>query len=187
MEATIQEINESVRQEAVFVQDLLAEIRKVIVDGESAPLPYTGEGTLVDSGLFSGLDSVSARNSVTEWLDSRGAGKKKVTYHTPCHLGRGLKTTAEPYLRELLGAYFVPLEDTDVCCGFAGSYSVDFPGISSGILNKKVEQIKESGADIVVTDCPGCVMQIEGGVLTNNLPLQVMHVSDYLATLEIIA
>ena len=118
-------------------------------------------------------------------LKFRSAGTEKVTYHTPCHLGRGLKTTAELYLRELLGPSFVRLEDTDVCCGFAGSYSVDFPGISSGILGKKVEQIKKSGADIVVTDCPGCVMQIESGVLTNHLPIQVMHLSDYLTTLQI--
>lgn len=116
----------------------------------------------------------------------RAGGDEKVTYHTPCHLGRGLKTTAEQYLSQLLGESFVPLKDTDVCCGFAGSYSVDFPGISSGILGKKIENIKETGADMVVTDCPGCIMQIDGGVLNSDLPIHVMHLSDFLAKLEIV-
>ena len=116
----------------------------------------------------------------------RAVGDKKATYHTPCHLGRGMNSTAEPYLRELLGDNFVPLMDTDVCCGFAGSYSVEFPGISSGILAKKIDHIKESGADILITDCPGCVMQIRGGMLKNDLPIQVMHLSDYLASLKIV-
>jgi Fe-S oxidoreductase len=119
-------------------------------------------------------------------LRFRSAEKNKVTYHTPCHLGRGLKSTAEPYLRQLLGAHFVPLKDTDVCCGFAGSYSVDFPGISSGILAKKIENIRETGADTVVTDCPGCIMQLDGGVLHNNLPIKVLHLSDFLVNLEIV-
>jgi iron-sulfur cluster protein len=115
-----------------------------------------------------------------------GAGEdQKITYHTPCHLGRGMKSSAEPYLRELLGDNFVPLADTDVCCGFAGSYTLDFPGISSGILGKKIDHIEASGANIIVTDCPGCVMQIEGGMLKNDLPIQVIHLSDYLATLEL--
>ena len=128
--------------------------------------------------------------SLSMFLEERGLkfrskGNKRVTYHTPCHLARGLKATAEPYLGQILGDSFAPLNDTDVCCGFAGSYSIDFPGISSGILDKKVEQIKKSGADIVVTECPGCVMQIESGILRNQLPIQVMHLSDYLTTLEI--
>ena len=116
----------------------------------------------------------------------RAVGDKKATYHTPCHLGRGMNSTAVPYLREILGDNFVPLMDTDVCCGFAGSYSVEFPGISSGILAKKIEHIKASGADILVTDCPGCVMQIKGGMLKNDLPIPVMHLSDYLSSLKIV-
>jgi len=115
-----------------------------------------------------------------------GIEDKKVTYHTPCHLSRGMNSTAAPYLGELLGDQFVELTDTDVCCGFAGSYSLDFPGISSGILVKKIEHIQESGADIVVTDCPGCVMQIQSGMLKYNMPIRVMHLSDFLATMEVV-
>jgi iron-sulfur cluster protein len=144
-----------------------------------------------DPSLFKKAINISARTkSLASFLEEQGIkfnyrGNKKVTYHTPCHLGRGMNYTAEQFLSQFLGANFVPLADTDVCCGFAGSYSIDFPGISRGILGKKMEHIEESGADIVVTDCPGCVMQIEGGVLKSHLPVEVMHLSDFLVNLAI--
>ncbi|HCW93526.1 MAG TPA: hypothetical protein DHM44_07570, partial [Flexistipes sinusarabici] len=59
----------------------------------------------------------------------------KVTYHTPCHQARGLGSSASEMLKEILGNNFVELEDSDVCCGFGGTYSIDFAGISSGILD----------------------------------------------------
>lgn len=145
-----------------------------------------------DKSLGEKAKKIAAKTkSLSMFLEENGlkfrcVGKKKVTYHTPCHLGRGLHTTAEQYLSQLLGERFVPLKDTDVCCGFAGSYSMDFPGISSGILGKKIENIQETGADTVVTDCPGCIMQLDGGVLNNDLPIKVMHLSDFLVNLEIV-
>ena len=150
-----------------------------------------GEFVKTDPSLMEKASNIAAKTkSLGNFLEEKGVkfnyrGNKNVTYHTPCHLGRGMKYTAEPFLSQLLGSNFVPLADTDVCCGFAGAYSIDFPGISSGILGKKMEHIEESGADIVVTDCPGCVMQIEGGILKSDLSVQVMHLSDFLANLEV--
>lgn len=103
----------------------------------------------------------------------------KVTYHTPCHQGRGLGSSAEEYLKNILGDNFVPLKDSDVCCGFGGSYSIDFAGISKGILEKKIENILETKVDLVLTDCPGCVMQIEGGLLKRGIEIKVMHLSNF--------
>ena len=150
-----------------------------------------GEFVKTDPSLMEKASNIAAKTkSLGNFLEEKGVkfnyrGNKNVTYHTPCHLGRGMKYTAEPFLSQLLGSNFVPLADTDVCCGFAGAYSIDFPGISSGILGKKMKHIEESGADIVVTDCPGCVMQIEGGILKSDLSVQVMHLSDFLANLEV--
>jgi len=104
----------------------------------------------------------------------------KVTYHTPCHQARGLGSSAGEMLKETLGNNFVELEDSDVCCGFGGTYSIDFAGISSGILDKKIQKIKETGADIVITDCPGCIMQIEGGLMKKGIDIKVMHLSQFL-------
>lgn len=90
---------------------------------------------------------------------------KKVAYHAPCHLCRGLKVTREP--RELIAAAgyeYAPAKDEDVCCGFGGSYSVDFPEISAELLSRKLENLEATGAELIVTDCPGCVLQIRGGM-----------------------
>ena len=107
----------------------------------------------------------------------------KVTYHTPCHQKRGLGTDAQELLKGIFGDNFVPMTDSDVCCGFGGSWSLDFPGISKGILGKKIENIEATGADTVLTDCPGCVMQIKGGLRKYGRTQNVMHVSEVLKKL----
>jgi len=108
---------------------------------------------------------------------------KKITYHTPCHQKRGLGTGAEELMKSIFGDRFVPMTDSDVCCGFGGSWSVDFPGISKGILDKKMENIDATGAEIVVTDCPGCVIQIKGGLGKNRRKQQVLHLAELLENL----
>ncbi|MEF3255670.1 MAG: LUD domain-containing protein, partial [Deferribacterales bacterium] len=135
--------------------------------------------------MFKLSDKIASKvTSFREYLQQLGLKIKikdnvKVTYHTPCHQGRGLGNSAEGYLKEILGENFIPLKDSAVCCGFGGSYSIDFAGISKGILEKKITNIKESGADIVLTDCPGCVMQIEGGLLKQNEDIKVLHLSTF--------
>jgi len=104
----------------------------------------------------------------------------RITYHTPCHQKHGLNFSSEEILAKITGKYFMPLKDTDVCCGFGGTFSFDFPEISSQILEEKISNIVETGAQIVVTDCPGCIMQIRGGLLKKQIPIKVMHLSDFL-------
>ncbi|WP_413907519.1 L-lactate dehydrogenase (quinone) large subunit LdhH [Desulfobacula sp.] len=107
---------------------------------------------------------------------------KQVTYHAPCHLCRGLHVTDEPRaLIQKAGYTYVPSKDEDVCCGFGGSYSVDFPEISSEILKKKLDNVEASGADILVTDCPGCVMQLSGGLDKRQSHIKVLHLVELLA------
>ena len=114
--------------------------------------------------------------------DSFEKSGRKVAYHSPCHLCRGLGVTEAP--RELLktaGLQYTPSENEDVCCGFGGSYSVEFPELSSQILKKKLEKYKESGADYLVTDCPGCVLQLRGGAEHQKLGIEVKHIAEILA------
>jgi len=65
--------------------------------------------------------------------------QKIYTYHTPCHQKRGLGFDPTGLLQEIFGNHFIPLKDSDVCCGFGGSFSFDFPEVSGGILTKKIE------------------------------------------------
>jgi iron-sulfur cluster protein len=107
-------------------------------------------------------------------------GNKKVTYHTPCHDSRSLGYSAESFLKNLLGKKFIPLTDSNVCCGFGGTYSLDFASISNGILNKKIENIQATEAEFLVTDCPGCVMQINGGLMHKKIDVKVLHLTQFI-------
>ncbi|MCP4672820.1 MAG: 4Fe-4S dicluster domain-containing protein [Desulfobacula sp.] len=106
---------------------------------------------------------------------------KKIAYHAPCHLCRGLGVIDEPRtLIQKAGYTYVPSKDEDVCCGFGGSYSIDFPEISSQILKKKLDNIEMSKPDILVTDCPGCVMQLKGGFDRRHSHIEVLHLVELL-------
>ncbi len=107
---------------------------------------------------------------------------KKTAYHSPCHLCRGLHVTDEP--RKLLsdaGLNYIPAKDEDVCCGFGGSYSVEFPEISAEILKRKLDNTENTGAEVLVTDCPGCVMQLRGGMDKRGSEIQVRHIAEVIA------
>ena len=122
---------------------------------------------------------------VGKFLEENGikfkvVGQKKVTYHTPCHGSRSLDYSAESFLSTVLGKQFIPLTDSNVCCGFGGTYSLDFSSISNGILNKKIENIDATEAEILVTDCPGCVMQINGGLMYQKKAVKVMHLTEFI-------
>jgi len=110
----------------------------------------------------------------------RVKGDKTITYHTPCHDSRSMDYSAEQLLKNLLGKSFKPLTDSNVCCGFGGTYSLDFSTISKGMLDKKIQHIQETGAEILVTDCVGCVMQINGGLMHKKVPVKVLHLSDFI-------
>jgi Fe-S oxidoreductase len=106
-----------------------------------------------------------------------------ICYHSPCHECRGMGVMKQP--RELLAAAaeYKPAKEEDVCCGFGGSYSVKFPEISSQILNKKLDNVEASGATTLVTNCPGCVLQLRGGEEKRGNKLKVEHMSELLARL----
>ncbi|GFE58309.1 L-lactate dehydrogenase (quinone) large subunit LdhH [Geobacter sp. AOG1] len=100
-----------------------------------------------------------------------------VTYHDACHLKRGCGVHEEPrkVLRELAGVEIAEMEDCDKCCGFGGSYSIKYPEISQEVLKNKLETIAATGAKTVAVDCPGCKLQIEGGLEAAGSPVKVEH------------
>jgi iron-sulfur cluster protein len=110
------------------------------------------------------------------------SGKGKVAYHSPCHLCRGLGVREEP--RELLalaGLDYRPATDEDVCCGMAGSFSLDFPELSAALLERKLNNVEATGAELLVTDCPGCVLQLKGGMDKRGSMIRVKHIAEAVA------
>lgn len=107
--------------------------------------------------------------------------KKRVTFHDPCHLKRGMGVFSEP--RELLkrsGHELLEMKESDRCCGFSGSFSVKFPEISDVILERKIKNAVLTGAEILVTSCPGCIMQLKKGVVKYGAAIEVRHLVEVL-------
>jgi len=107
---------------------------------------------------------------------------KKTTYHAPCHLCRGLGVTEAPRaLMGIGGLEYIPAEEEDVCCGFGGTYSMKFPELSAELLKKKLANAEKTGAELLLTDCPGCIMQLRGGLEAKGSAMKVAHVAEALA------
>jgi glycolate oxidase iron-sulfur subunit len=107
---------------------------------------------------------------------------KTVTWHEPCHLGRylGVKEQPRKILRSLKDIKFVEMPDADRCCGMAGTFSIYFYDLSQKIAAKKATSIKSTGADIVVTDCPGCQIQLIDTLKRLKMPQEVRHIMELL-------
>ncbi|HSL61386.1 MAG TPA: LUD domain-containing protein [Desulfotignum sp.] len=109
-----------------------------------------------------------------------GAGRK-TAFHSPCHLCRGLGVHGAPHdLIEKSGNKYVPTAEEETCCGFGGSFSTTFPAVSREILSKKLDDVADSGAEMLVTECPGCVLQLRGGAVRQGRNLTVCHLSELL-------
>ncbi|MBW1810780.1 MAG: (Fe-S)-binding protein [Deltaproteobacteria bacterium] len=96
------------------------------------------------------------------------AGKAKqpglpvLTYHDPCHLSKGFKEKDAPrlLLTKLAGARFVEMRRPCGCCGQGGSFNITHYDLSLKIADKKVKDILASGAEVLVTECSGCILQL---------------------------
>jgi L-lactate dehydrogenase complex protein LldF len=111
-----------------------------------------------------------------------GDGLAKITYHDSCHLKKTLRAGRAP--RELLGKAGYELTEmfeADMCCGMGGSYSLKLPEISAPILQRKLANIKGTGATVVALDCPGCALQIRGGLDKDGAAIAVKHTAELIA------
>ena len=107
---------------------------------------------------------------------------KKVTWHDPCHLVRhlGIKDQPRQIIKSIPGVEYVEMPNADRCCGMAGTFSIYYYDLSKKIADKKVEAIESTGADIVVSSCPGCEIQLIDSTIRDKLPVKVMHIMELL-------
>ena len=106
-----------------------------------------------------------------------------VTYHDPCHLSQRFSgVTAQPrrLLRGIPGLTFTELPEADWCCGAAGSYTFLHHTEAAGVLDRKMGNVEKTGATILATECPACMMHLAYGARTKGLPIQVRHISQLL-------
>jgi L-lactate dehydrogenase complex protein LldE len=107
----------------------------------------------------------------------------RATYHDSCSGLRELGVKSEP--RKLLatveGVSLREMEDSEVCCGFGGTFCVKYPGISNKMLEKKLKNIAASGADTLVAGDLGCLMNMAGKLKREGSDIKVRHVAEVLA------
>lgn len=114
----------------------------------------------------------------------RGAAPRglKVTYHDACHLAHAQRITQPPrvLVKAFAGAQYVELPEADVCCGSAGTYNLVEPEMARRLQQRKVENILKSGAQVVVTSNPGCLLQIQAGLRRAGSQIEAIHLADFL-------
>ena len=108
---------------------------------------------------------------------------RKVTIHDACAALReyGLDNEPRQLLSKVQGLEIVEMEDSDVCCGFGGTFSVKFEPISVAMAQQKVEHALNAGAEVIVSTEASCLMNLKGYIEKNNLALKTMHIADVLA------
>ena len=111
-----------------------------------------------------------------------GTIKKKVTWHDPCHLVHYQKIKEPPrtILKSIPGVEFVELGEADMCCGAAGSYAFKNYDLSMQVLAQKMSNVEKTSADILVSTCPACIMQLSCGVSQNKIPMRVAEIVEVL-------
>lgn len=117
---------------------------------------------------------------------SPGAQGKSVraTYHDPCQLGNGQQIYDAPRkaIKNKRGVEFVEMEESNWCCGGAGTYCLKHPGLAEDVLARKMDNIQKSGAEVVVTEASSCLLHVDYGIRKKGLKgkFRVMHLAEFL-------
>jgi glycolate oxidase iron-sulfur subunit len=106
-----------------------------------------------------------------------------VTYHDPCHIAhcQGIRREPRDLLKLVPGLQLSELNEADACCGSAGTYNIERPEMSDRILQRKLDNIAASGAQVLVTGNPGCLLQLKKGLAEQLPDVRIMHLTEVLA------
>lgn len=109
----------------------------------------------------------------------------KATYHDSCSSLREMNVKQQPrkLLASVAGLDLTEMQDTDVCCGFGGTFCVKYPEISTRMVSDKASRVDETGADTLLAGDMGCLMNITGRLRRLDKPIRVYHVAEVLANM----
>ena len=118
-------------------------------------------------------------------VDDVGAVLKGVaTYHDACGALRECNIHDAP--RQLLskvdGLQLLEMEESEVCCGFGGTFAVKFEAISTGMCEQKVLNALQTGAEYLISTDMSCLMHLDGYIRKHGYPLKILHIADVLAS-----
>ncbi|MGA7356927.1 MAG: heterodisulfide reductase-related iron-sulfur binding cluster [Candidatus Cybelea sp.] len=125
---------------------------------------------------------------VVEVLDAMDFGTARraidatVTYQEPCHLVHAQRVAGAPrrLLARIPGLHLIEMRESAICCGSAGIYNLTQPEMSARLARRKVEAIRQTGAQIVATANPGCAAQVEAGLREIRYHAAVKHIVELL-------
>ncbi|MCF8093656.1 MAG: (Fe-S)-binding protein [Desulfotignum sp.] len=126
-------------------------------------------------------ENVSRDDALPDLNPSRqGCTPIVVTYHDPCHAvrGQGLGRESRELLDGLPDMVFREMPESDWCCGGAGAYALSHYDLSMTVLDRKMDNVAATGADLLVTSCPACMIQLSHGVRRKQLDTRVCHISE---------
>ena len=111
-----------------------------------------------------------------------GIIRKRATYQDPCHLGHAQRVRSAPrkLLAAIPGLKLTELKEADICCGSAGVYNVVHNEMSERLLAAKMRRVEETGAELLLTANPGCLLQLRAGVKREGGRRRVLHVIELL-------
>lgn len=107
-----------------------------------------------------------------------------VTYHDSCHALRELHIKEGPrrLLAKVRSLTFREMEAAEECCGFGGTFSIKFPEVSGAMARTKIDSIRKTEADAVVSVDSSCLMQLQGAIQRAGLPIRTLHLAEVLAS-----
>ncbi|HEX5411212.1 MAG TPA: (Fe-S)-binding protein [Terriglobia bacterium] len=133
-------------------------------------------------------DFSSRVRDVTEFLAgiefdrNLGAIRSRATYQDPCHLAHAqhIRSAPRQLMAAIPGLELVELKEAEVCCGSAGIYNVVQNEMADRLLKAKMQRVDETGAELIVTANPGCLLQLRAGVSRSGKKRRVLHVIELL-------
>ncbi|MCK5516307.1 MAG: (Fe-S)-binding protein [Desulfobulbaceae bacterium] len=135
-------------------------------------------GKVVDFNVFLGEQGFTREMAeLPKWPN-----RTKVTYHDPCHLKtQGILEEPRALLRALPNVDFVEMEGASSCCGLGGTFSVYHYETSKAIGARKIPGLTESGAEMIATACPGCIMQLQDVINHAGMKVRAVHILDLIS------
>lgn len=144
-----------------------------------------------DTGLIEAADNIVTRTyDFTEFLvdvlgvtDVGSYFPHRVTYHPTCHSARVAKVGDRPYqlLSQVRGIDLVPLEGSEECCGFGGTFSIKNPDVSVAMGTDKARHVVDTGAEYLITGDNACLMHISGLLHRQKAGVKPIHLAEVLA------
>jgi L-lactate dehydrogenase complex protein LldE len=122
--------------------------------------------------------------NVIQFTDFGAEFNHKITYHDSCAALReyGIKDEPRMLLSKVKGLELIEMTNTEVCCGFGGTFSVKNEPISTAMAEQKIQYAMETGAEYIVSTDSSCLMHQQGYISKHKLPLKTLHIVDVLAS-----